>query len=87
MDTLHPQLRDFIIFCVSRAGKEWPGICDEMANVAGQHLYNGLGHTELKQFGLFFGISNVDNLRRQVEQVVSQYEAPIDHRHEDRDLK
>ena len=74
MDTLHPQLRDFIIFCINRGGKEWPGICDEMANVAGQHLYKGMGHTELKQVGLFLGISNIDKLRRQVEQVVFQYE-------------
>ena len=74
MDNMHPQLRDFIMFCVERAGKEWPGICDEMANVAGRRLYKGMGHAELKDIGLFLGISNVEKLRLQVEQVVSEYE-------------
>ncbi len=50
-----------------------------MANVAGQRLYKGMGHMELKEVGLFLGISNIEKLRRQVDQVVSQHEESLNY--------
>ena len=68
------QLREFILFCIERSVKEWPAIYDEMANVAGQRLFRGLGHIELKKLGLSFALSNVGKLIQQVEQVISRQE-------------
>jgi len=72
MDNLDPQLREFILFCFRRCGKEWPAIYDEMAVVAGQKLFNGLGHDELKQMGLSLRVSNLDRTIQLVKQVISQ---------------
>jgi hypothetical protein len=66
------RLKDFIVFCIERSSKEWPAIYDEMANVAGQRLFRGLGHAELKEIGLSLALSNMDRLIQQVEQVISQ---------------
>jgi hypothetical protein len=72
MNNMDPKLREFILFCIERGGKEWPIIYDEMANVAGQRLFKGMGHTELKQVGLSLSFSNIDKLKRQIEQVTDQ---------------
>ena len=48
MNSLAPELRDFILFCVDRRGADWPLLYDEMALVAGQRLYKGLGRAELE---------------------------------------
>ncbi|MCX6004711.1 MAG: hypothetical protein NT082_03470 [Chloroflexi bacterium] len=69
---MNSQLKEFILFCIERNGKEWPSIYDEMANVAGRRLFKGMGHSELKQLGLSLSLSNIDKLKRQVEQVISQ---------------
>ena len=47
MNSLDPQLRDFILFCVDRRGADWPVLYDEMACVAGQRLFkriSGIPH-------------------------------------------
>ena len=80
MNLMDSQLREFILFCIERRAKEWPAIYDEMANVAGQRLFRGLGHIELRQLGLSFAPSNVDRLIQQVKQVISgQEEIQIPH--------
>ena len=74
MNSLDPQLRDFILFCVDRRGADWPAIYDEMAGVAGQHLFRGLGRTELKQLGLSLTLDSVDKTLEQVKQAIAQGE-------------
>jgi len=72
MDYLSPQLRDFILFCAKRHGSEWPIIYDEMARVAGQKLFQGMGYPELKQLGLSFSISGLEKTGELVNQAISQ---------------
>ena len=74
MNSLDPQLRDFILFCVDRRGAGWPALYDEMAGVAGQHLFRGLGRTELKQLGLSLSLDGVDKTLEQVKQAIAQGE-------------
>jgi len=72
MDYPPPQLRDFVLFCASRRGSQWPIIYDEMTKVAGQKLFQGIGYSELKQMGLSFSLSSVDKTIQLVKQVTSQ---------------
>jgi len=72
MDSLEPQLRDFILFCVERRGNNWPALYDEMAMVAGQHLFRGLGHAELKQLGLSLAVDHLDETIQLVKRAVAQ---------------
>lgn len=75
MDSVNPQLREFILFCIERRGKKWPALYDEMARVAGQRLFKGLGYSELRQIGLSLAASNIDNLIRFVDQITSPRDA------------
>ena len=72
MDDISPKLRDFILFCAQRRSPEWPAIYDEMTRVAGRKLFQGLGCKELKQLGLSFSLSSVDETIQLVKQVTSQ---------------
>jgi hypothetical protein len=72
MNSLDPQLRDFILFCVDRRGADWPALYDEMAGVAGQHLFRGLGRTELKQLGLSLALDGLDETIELVKQAMAQ---------------
>ncbi len=72
MDSLEPQLRDFILFCVERRGNNWPALYDEMAMVAGQHLFRGLGHSELKELGLSLAVDHLDETIQLVKRAVAQ---------------
>jgi hypothetical protein len=74
MNSLDPQLRDFILFCVDRRGADWPALYDEMAGVAGQRLFRGLGRTELKQLGLSLALDSVDKTLELVKQATAQGE-------------
>ena len=74
MNSIDPQLRDFILFCVDRRGADWPALYDEMAGVAGQRLFRGLGRAELKQLGLSLALDNVDKTLEQVKQAIAQGE-------------
>ncbi|MBC8274432.1 MAG: hypothetical protein H8E40_05620 [Chloroflexi bacterium] len=74
MNSLDPQLRDFILFCIDRRGVAWPALYDEMAGVAGQHLFRGFGRTELKQLGLSLALDSVDKTLEQVKQAIAQGE-------------
>jgi len=69
---MEPELQDFILFCVERRGESWPDIYDEMARVAGQRLFKGLGHTELKQLGLSLSINRLDETIQLVKQAISK---------------
>jgi hypothetical protein len=72
MNSLAPELRDFILFCVDRRGAEWPHLYDEMALVAGQRLYKGLGRVELEQLGLSLALDRLDRTLELVRRVVAQ---------------
>jgi hypothetical protein len=70
MNSLAPELRDFILFCVDRRGAEWPHLYDEMALVAGQRLYKGLGRVELEQLGLSLALDRLDRTLELVRRVM-----------------
>jgi len=70
VNAVNAQIREFILFCVERRGKNWPALYDEMARVAGQRLFKGLSYTELRQLGLSLAASNIDNLIRFVDQII-----------------
>ena len=72
MNSLAPELRDFILFCVDRRGSDWPVLYDEMACVAGQRLFKGLGRAELKQLGLSLALDSLDRTIELVQQAISQ---------------
>ena len=71
MNSLDPQLREIILFCVQRRGADWPALYDEMARVAGQHLFNGLGRAELKQLGLSLALDSIDRTIELVKQAIA----------------
>ena len=69
---MNPQMRDFILFCVERRGREWPAIYDEMASVAGQRPFRNLDYSELKQLGLSLKLNDINKTIQQIAQVISQ---------------
>ena len=71
METVDPVVRDFILFCVQRQGKEWPAIYDEMCWVAGRRLFRGLSYTDLRKLGLSFSLTNIDDTIRMVDTVAA----------------
>jgi len=71
METVDPVVRDFILFCVQRQGKEWPAIYDEMCWVAGRRLFRGLSYTDLRKLGLSFSLNNIDDTIRMVGTVAA----------------
>jgi hypothetical protein len=73
MNCLHPQLAEFISFCVKRSGAQWPSVYHEMARVSGERLFKGMDYDELKACGLSLAASNLDTLKCQVEQVVNTH--------------
>ncbi len=76
MNSLDPRLRDFILFCVERRGNKWPALYDEMARVAGQRLYKGLGYSELRQMGLSLSLESVDKTIEMVKQATAPQSPP-----------
>lgn len=71
MESLHPQVVGFILFCTQRRGKEWPALYDEMCRVAGQRRYQGIGYQELRNLGLSLSLSNLDKTFDIVEAVTA----------------
>ena len=71
METVDPVVRDFILFCVQRQGKEWPALYDEMCWVAGRRLFRGLSYTDLRKLGLSFSLNNIDDTIRMVDTVAA----------------
>ncbi len=72
MVSLNPQVRDFVLFCIERRGTEWPSLYDEMARVAAQRAFKGLGITELREMGLSLALDSLDKTYELVKQIVSQ---------------
>ena len=72
METLNPVVRDFILFCVQRQGKEWPALYDEMCWVAGHHLFRGLGYADLRRLGLSLGLTDIEDTIRMVDTITAQ---------------
>jgi len=72
MEVLNPLARDFILFCVRRHGREWPGLYDEMCWVAGRRLFKGLGHAELRKLGLSLSLTNIEDMIRMIDIVTAQ---------------
>jgi len=66
MEVVNPVVRDFILFCVQRQGKEWPALYDEMCWVAGRRLFRGLSYADLRKLGLSFSLNNIDDTIRMV---------------------
>ena len=75
MNSIDPQLKDFILFCARRRGTNWPAIYDEMVVVAGQRLYNNMGHDELKRLGLSLRVNGLDETIKMVRQAVTPDES------------
>ena len=71
MEVVNPVVRDFILFCVQRQGKEWPALYDEMCWVAGRRLFRGLSYTDLRKLGLSFSLNNIDDTIRMVDTVAA----------------
>lgn len=72
MHSLNPQLRDFILFCIERRGAQWPALYDEMARVAAQRLFRGLGREELNKLGLSLALDSLDKTLEMVKLAVAQ---------------
>jgi len=72
METVEPVVRDFILFCIQRQGKEWPSLYDEMCWVSGRRLFRGLGYADLRKLGLSFSLTNIEDTIRMVDTVVAQ---------------
>ena len=71
MEAVNPVVRDFILFCVQRQGKEWPALYDEMCWVAGRRLFRGLSYADLRKLGLSFSLTNIDDTIRMVDTVAA----------------
>lgn len=71
MQTVDPIVRDFILFCLQRRGKGWPALYDEMCRVAGQRLFRGLGYADLRERGLSFSLTSIDDTIRLVDAVAA----------------
>jgi hypothetical protein len=71
MQEVDPIIREFILFCLERQGKGWPALYDEMCWVAGQRLFRGLGYAELRERGLSFSLTHIDDTIRLVDSVAA----------------
>lgn len=71
METVDPVVRDFILFCVQRQGKEWPALYDEMCWVAGRRLFRGLDYTDLRKLGLSLSLNSIEDTIRMVDTVAA----------------
>ncbi|MBL7119699.1 MAG: hypothetical protein ISS53_03340 [Dehalococcoidia bacterium] len=67
---VHPQVTGFILYCV-RGGQQWPALYDEMCRVAGQGLYQGLHHKDLRKLGLSFGLNRIEETIEIIEAVTN----------------
>ena len=67
---VHPQVAGFILYC-TRHQKKWPALYDEMYQVAGQGLYQGLRHKELRKLGLSLALNHVEETVKIIEAVTN----------------
>jgi hypothetical protein len=66
MNTPHPHLQDFILFCIKQHGSNWPAIYDGIVQVAVMRLYKGMSYADLKKYGLSLASSDLQSLRNLV---------------------
>ena len=71
MEPFDPVACEFIRFCASRRGTEWPTLYDEMCRVAGGRRFKGLGYPELRKAGIGLGLGDLDRTYRLVEAVTA----------------
>lgn len=67
---IHPQVAGFILYC-TREKKKWPALYDEMCRVAGEGLYQGLHHRDLRKLGLSFGLNRLEETIGMIEKVTN----------------
>jgi len=72
MEAVNPVVRDFILFCIQRQGKEWPALYDEMCRVAGRRLFKGLSYADLRKVGLSFSLTNIEKTITMVDAVLTR---------------
>lgn len=72
MEAVNPVVRDFILFCIQRQGKEWPALYDEMCWVAGRRLFKGLSCADLRKLGLSFSLNNIEKTITMVDAVLTR---------------
>ena len=65
---INPQVTGFILYC-TRERRKWPSLYDEMCRVAGQGLYQGLHHKELRKMGLSLSLQHIDHTIQIIEAV------------------
>ena len=68
---MDPTLREFILFCVQRRGNNWPALYDEMARVAQQRIFQGMGYSDLRERGLSLSIDKLDRTLQLVRQATA----------------
>lgn len=69
-DTINPQVIGFILYC-TRQKTEWPDLYDEMCRVAGQGLYQGLHHRDLRNLGFSLSLNRIENAVQTIEVVTN----------------
>jgi hypothetical protein len=67
---------DFVQFCMCRCDRQWPALYDEMCRVAARRLYKGMGYTELRKLGLYFGLGGIDKTARLFEGLSASANTP-----------
>ena len=65
-----PQAAGFILYCTSHQ-KKWPALYDEMCQVAGQGLYQGLRHKELRKLGVSLALNHIEETIQIIEAVTN----------------
>ena len=68
----HQEICEFILFCLSRRGNEWPGLYDEMCRVACRRLFKGMGYPELNKLGFSLALSSLEKTAGMVETVIAR---------------
>jgi hypothetical protein len=69
-DTINPQVIGFILYC-TRQKNQWPDLYDEMCRVAGQGLYQGLHHKDLRNLGFSLSLNRIENAVQTIEVVTN----------------
>ncbi|MFQ5826101.1 MAG: hypothetical protein ACE5IA_01980 [Dehalococcoidia bacterium] len=75
-DPPHPEVSEFILFCLGRRGNEWPGLYDEMCRVACRRLFKGLGYPDLNKLGFSLALGNLERTIGMVDAVIARQNGP-----------
>lgn len=76
MQTPDSLAREFILFCVSRCGRQWPDLYDEMCWVAGRRLFHGMSYEELNKAGLSLSLNDIEGTIKIVDAIIPQSTRP-----------